>query len=371
MYKSMDIEPCIEGILDKAIKSTISSNEALKLMKTTGTEFQALLLAADYFRAELVGDQITYIQNWNINFTNICTGNCGFCAFRKDQVDEGAYFLGIEEIVRRARRAWEDGAVEVCIQGGLHPDVDAFFYEKILSSVKSEIPDIHIHAFSPMEIYYGAKQSQISLKDTLTMLKEAGLGSMPGTAAEILNDDVRSIICPGKLNTREWVKVIETAHQQGIPTTCTMMYGHVENLEHRVEHLEVLRNIQKKTGGFTEFVPLTFMHQKAPIYQQGISNPGTTGAEDLKLYAVSRLMFGDILKNIQVSWVKLGFKFAQICLTAGCNDLGGTLGEENISRSAGAQHGVYTPPSHLQRIIRDLGRLPAERDTLYRKIQPV
>jgi FO synthase subunit 2 len=222
-----------------------------------------------------------------------------------------------------------------------------------------------------MEIYYGAKQSKMSLKDTLVMLKEAGLDSMPGTAAEILNDDVRSIICPGKLKTHEWVNVIETAHQKGIPTTCTMMYGHVENLEHRVEHLGILRNIQKKTGGFTEFVPLTFMHQNAPIYQQGISNPGTTGAEDLKLYAVSRLMFGDLLKNIQVSWVKLGFKFAQICLTAGCNDLGGTLGEENISRSAGAQHGVYTPPSHLQRIIRDLGRVPAERDTLYSNIRPL
>jgi FO synthase subunit 2 len=371
MYKSMDIEPVIDGILYKAIKGNISSSEALKLMKTTGMEFQALILAADYYRRELVGDQVTYIQNWNINFTNICTGNCGFCAFRKDQIDEGAYFLGIEEIVTRARKAWEDGAVEICIQGGLHPNVDAFFYEKILRSVKEEIPDIHIHAFSPMEIYYGAKKSQISLEETLAMLKEAGLDSMPGTAAEILNDDIRRVICPEKLKTQEWIEVIETAHKIGIPTTCTMMYGHVENEEQRVEHLEILRNIQKKTGGFTEFVPLTFMHQKAPIYQQGISNPGTTGAEDLKLYAVSRLMFGNLLKNIQVSWVKLGFKFAQICLTVGCNDLGGTLGEENISRSAGAQHGVYTPPSHLQKIIRDLGRVPAERDTLYHNIQPL
>jgi FO synthase subunit 2 len=371
MYKSLDIEPHIEEILDRAIKGTISRKEALELTQTTGTEFKALILAADALRGELVGDRITYIQNWNINFTNICTGNCGFCAFRKDQINDGAYFLNIEQIVRRARKAWENGAVEVCIQGGLHPDIDAFFYEKILTSVKKEIPDIHIHAFSPMEIYYGAKQSKMSLKDTLVMLKEAGLDSMPGTAAEILNDDVRSIICPGKLKTHEWVNVIETAHQKGIPTTCTMMYGHVENLEHRVEHLGILRNIQKKTGGFTEFVPLTFMHQNAPIYQQGISNPGTTGAEDLKLYAVSRIMFGDLLKNIQVSWVKLGFKFAQICLTAGCNDLGGTLGEENISRSAGAQHGVYTPPSHLQRIIRDLGRVPAERDTLYSNIRPL
>ena len=369
MYKTPDIEPTIEEILDKAMKGPISSEEALKLIKTTGAESQALIQAADLRRQELAGDEITYIQNWNINFTDICTGTCGFCAFRKDPQEEGAYFLSIEEIVKRAKTAWEDGAVEVCIQGGLHPEGDAYLYEKIILAVKEEIPDIHIHAFSPMEIYYGASQSGLTLKETLKMLKDAGLGSMPGTAAEILNDEVRKVICPGKLTTDEWIRVIETAHQTGIPTTCTMMYGHVESVEHRIEHLEILRNIQKKTDGFTEFVPLTFMHQMAPIYQQGISSPGTTGTEDLKLYAVSRLMFGDLLKNIQVSWVKLGFKFAQICLTAGANDLGGTLGEENISRSAGAQHGVYTPPEDLQRIIRDLGRIPAERDTLYKNIR--
>jgi len=371
MYNTPDIEPTIEEILDKAFKGSISSEESLKLIKTTGAESQALIQAADLRRQELTGEEITYIQNWNINFTDMCTGTCGFCAFRKDPQEEGAYFLSIEEIVKRAKTAWEDGAVEVCIQGGLHPEVDAYFYEKILLSVKEEIPDIHIHAFSPMEIYYGAAQSELTLKETLKMLKDAGLGSMPGTAAEILNDEVRKVICPGKLSTDQWIRVIETAHQTGIPTTCTMMYGHVESAEHRVEHLEILRNIQKKTGGFTEFVPLTFMHQNAPIYQQGISSPGTTGTEDLKLYAVSRLMFGDLLKNIQVSWAKLGFKFAQVCLTAGCNDLGGTLGEENISRSAGAQHGVYTPPEHLQHIIRDLGRIPAERDTLYNNIKPL
>jgi 5-amino-6-(D-ribitylamino)uracil---L-tyrosine 4-hydroxyphenyl transferase len=371
MYKSPDIEPIIEEILDNAIEGTISSNEAIELMKVTGPELQSLIEVADLRRQELVGDKITYIRNWNINFTDICTGTCGFCAFRKDPGQDGSYFLSVDEIVKRAKTAWNEGAIEICIQGGLHPDVDAYFYEKILLSVKEEIPDIHIHAFSPMEIYYGASQSGLTLKETLNMLKEAGLGSMPGTAAEILNDEVRKVICPGKLNTSEWIQVIETAHQTGVPTTCTMMYGHVESVEHRVEHLEILRNIQKKTGGFTEFVPLTFMHQNAPIYKQGISSPGTTGTEDLKLYAVSRLMFGDLLKNIQVSWVKLGFKFAQVCLTAGCNDMGGTLGEENISRSAGAQHGVYTPPEHLQFIIKNLGRIPAERDTLYQNIRRI
>ncbi|MDP3066520.1 MAG: 5-amino-6-(D-ribitylamino)uracil--L-tyrosine 4-hydroxyphenyl transferase CofH [Methanobacteriaceae archaeon] len=369
MYKSLEIDPQIEGILEKAFKGRISSDEALKLMKTSGDDFHALMFSADLMQKDLVGDRVTYIRNWNINFTNICSGTCGFCAFRKDQREDGAYFLSVEEIVRRAKKATEKGAVEVCIQGGLHPDVDAYFYRDIIKGVKEELPELHIHAFSPMEIYYGSQQADLSQKETFKMLKEAGWGSMPGTAAEILNDEVRKIICPGKLSTSEWVEVIENAHRTGIPTTCTMMYGHVETTEHRVEHLEILRRIQEKTGGFTEFVPLTFMHHNAPLYQEGISKAGTTGTEDLKIYAVSRLMFGDLLHNIQVSWVKLGLKFAQVCLSAGANDLGGTLGEENISRSAGAQHGVYTPPSELRRIINDLGRVPAERDTLYKEFQ--
>ncbi|HMK53327.1 MAG TPA: 5-amino-6-(D-ribitylamino)uracil--L-tyrosine 4-hydroxyphenyl transferase CofH [Methanobacteriaceae archaeon] len=369
MYKGLDIQTQIKGILEKAFNERISAKEALKLMKTSGDDFHALMIAADKMRKDTVGKRVTYIQNWNINFTNVCSGTCGFCAFRKSPGEDGAYSLSVEEIVRRASKAVEGGAVEVCIQGGLHPDVDAYFYEDILRGVKEKLPDLHIHAFSPMEVYYGSQNAGLSLEETLKMLKKAGLGSMPGTAAEILDDEVREVICPGKLTTSEWVEVVETAHRTDIPTTCTMMYGHVETVKHRVEHLEVLRKIQEKTGGFTEFVPLTFMHQNAPIYQQGLSSPGTTGTEDLKVYAVSRLMFGDLLPNIQASWVKLGFKFAQVCLTAGANDLGGTLGEENISRSAGAQYGVYTPPDHLRRIIKDLGRVPAERDTLYKEFQ--
>lgn len=371
MFEKLNIDPQINKILEKAIDSRISNEEALKLMKTQGKEFQALIIAADILREKIVGDKITFIQNWNINFTDICTGTCGFCAFKKNPDDKDAYFLEIDEIVRRAKKAYDEGAIEVCIQGGLHQDIDAYFYEDILLNVKEEIPDIHIHAFSPMEIFYGASKAEISVEENLKMLKKAGLGSMPGTAAEILNDDVRKVICSGKLNTSEWMDVIETAHNVGVPTTCTMMYGHVEDLNHRVEHLDILRNIQEKTGGFTEFVPLSFMHKNAPIFKQGISRAGTTGAEDLKLYAVSRLMFGDLIKNIQVSWVKLGFKFAQICLMAGTNDLGGTLGEENISRSAGAAHGVYTPPSELEGVIRDIGRIPAERNTLYTEINPL
>ena len=371
MFDDLNIDPEIQNILEKSIKKRISTEDAEKLMKTKDKELQALLVTADLLREKLAGNNITFIQNWNINFTDICTGNCGFCAFKKNPGQEGAYFLDIDEIVKRTKNAVNEGAVEVCIQGGLHPYIDAYFYEKILLKVKEEVPHVHIHAFSPMEIFYGSSKANLSIKETLKMLKDAGLGSMPGTAAEILNDDIRNVICSGKLKTDQWIEVVETAHKTGIPTTCTMMYGHIDEIKHRVEHLEILRNIQNKTGGFTEFVPLSFMHKNAPIFRQGISKAGTTGAEDLKLYAVSRLMFGDLIKNIQVSWVKLGFKFAQICLMAGTNDLGGTLGEENISRSAGAAHGVYTPPSELERVIRDIGRIPAERNTLYTEINPL
>ena len=371
MFNKLNIDPKINEILEKAIYNNISVQEAEMLMKTKGKEFQALILSADMLREKLIGNNVTFIQNWNVNFTNICTGTCGFCAFKKSYNDPSAYFLEINDIVERVKKAYLEGAVEICIQGGLHPNIDAYFYEQILLKVKEEIPDIHLHAFSPMEIFYGAKNAEISISDCLRMLKKAGLDSMPGTAAEILNDDVRKVICPEKLKTSQWINVIETAHKTGIPTTCTMMYGHIEKLNHRIEHLEILRNIQMKTGGFTEFVPLPFMHKNAPIFKQGISRAGTTGIEDLKLYAISRLMFRDLINNIQVSWVKLGFKFAQVCLMAGTNDLGGTLGEENISRSAGAEYGVYTPPSELIKIIRDMGRTPAERNTLYTKINPL
>lgn len=371
MYGKLNIKPRTEQILEKALQGPISNEDALYLMKVDGNDLTALLITADLLREKIAGEEITFIKNWNINFTNICSGTCGFCAFKKEEYDHDSYFLEIQEMVQIAQDAAQEGAVEICIQGGLHPQVDAYFYESILKAVKAELPDVHIHAFSPMEIYYGSERAGLSIEETLKMLKKAGLGSMPGTAAEILNDEVRKVICPGKLSTSEWVDVIETAHKVGVPTTCTMMYGHVETLEQRVEHLDILRNIQYRTGGFTEFVPLTFMHQYAPIYQEGISRAGTTGSEDLKLYAVARLMFHDSIKNIQVSWVKLGFKFAQICLMAGANDLGGTLGEENISRSAGASHGVRTEPSELERIITDLGRKPAIRDTIYKNINQI
>lgn len=371
MFGKLKIKPHTEQILEEAFKGPISTEDALYLMNTDGNDLNALLITADLLRKELAGDEVTFIKNWNINFTNICSGNCGFCAFKKDLKDSDSYFLEISELVKRAKIASDNGAAEICIQGGLHPNVDAYFYEKILMQVKEELPEIHIHAFSPMEIYYGSKKAGLSVEETLKMLKEAGLDTMPGTAAEILNDQVREIICPGKLSTSQWINVVETAHNLGVRTTCTMMYGHVETLKHRIEHLEILRNIQKRTKGFTEFVPLTFMHTNAPIYKEGISMPGTTGSHDLKLYAISRLMFHEYLKNIQVSWVKLGFKFAQIGLMAGANDMGGTLGEENISRSAGASYGVRTEIDNLKTTIEDLGRIPALRDTTYDHIRPL
>jgi FO synthase subunit 2 len=371
MFEQLNIDSDTEEILEKSLKTVISSEEGLKLINSTGREFQALLIAADTRREELVGNNVTYVKNWNINFTNVCTGTCGFCAFKCDESSSEAYFLSNEEIVRRAKAAWNNGAKEVCIQGGLHPDVDAYYYQKLLIDIRKELPDIYIHAFSPMEILYGAENSDMALSEELKMLKEAGLDSIPGNAAEILNDDVRKVLCPSKMNTAKWIEVVETAHKTGIPTTCTMMYGHIEKLKDRVDHIDTLRQIQMRTGGFTEFVPLTFMHKNTPIFQRGISSPGSTGIEDLKVYAVARLMFGENLRNIQVSWVKLGFKFAQVCLTAGANDLGGTLGEENISKSAGAQHGVRTNPETFQRVIENMGRVPAERDTLYRNVEPV
>jgi FO synthase subunit 2 len=371
MFEQFNINTHIEEILSKSLETKISPSEALKLMETTGKELQALLITADHRREEIVGDNVTYIQNWNINFTNICTGTCGFCAFKREEISSESYFLSPEEIVERAKTAWNNGSKEVCIQGGLHPDVDAYYYEELLQKLRVELPDIYIHAFSPMEILYGAEKAEISISEELKMLKKAGLDSIPGNAAEILNDEIRNILCPSKMNTAKWIEIVETAHKNGIPTTCTMMYGHVEELKHRVEHIDILRSIQERTGGFTEFVPLTFMHKNTPIYREGISAPGSTGIEDLKVYAVSRLMFGDLLPNIQVSWVKLGFKFAQVCLTAGANDLGGTLGEENISKSAGAEHGVQTDAQNFQRVIKNMGRIPAERDTLYKDIRVV
>ncbi len=361
------IDPEISSILSRFLdgKGELSITDANKLFQTTGLEFQTLVLIADHIRKQVKGDIVTFVINRNINFTNICTARCKFCAFSVSDSDPNAYYLNDAEILRRAKEAVKLNATEVCIQGGLAPHLDINTYSHIINLIKNKFPTLHIHGFSPMEIFHGSENSNISVEEGLKILKEAGLDSMPGTAAEILVDDIRKEICPNKIDVKTWIKIITTAHKIGIPTSATIMYGHIDTIEDRVKHLQILRDIQEKTNGFTEFVPLTFMYWNTKIFQEGKILPGTTGIDDLKMYSVSRLFFNNLINNIQVSWVKLGPKFAQIALNAGCNDFGGTLMDENISKAAGASFGEYLPPSEIIRLIKDAGRIPAQRDTIY------
>ncbi len=364
-----DIDPVVASILDKAISGKeIFVEEGVELFEANGIEMSALILVADELRRQKVGDIVTYIINRNINFTNICIKRCGFCAFSKGYRDEEGYSLSIGEVVHRAKEAWEIGATEVCIQAGLPPRMDGHLYIDICKAIKKELPEIHIHAFSPEEIVYGALRSETSVEDYLKMLKDAGIGSLPGTSAEILNDEIRRIISPGRIKTKDWINVIKTAHKLGIPTTSTIMYGHIENSLHKAKHLAIIRDIQKETHGITEFVPLSFIHSEAPMYKKGLVKgvrAGATGSEVIKMHAVSRIMLNNYINNIQVSWVKEGTKLAQFCLNTGANDLGGTLIDESISRAAGATHGQFLHPKDFRKIIRDIGRTPAQRSTTY------
>lgn len=360
------IDPAVAHILDRALGGEdIGVEEAVALFETRGLEMIALVMAADELRRRIVGDIVTYVTVRNINFTNICHTGCRFCAFAKRFDDPEAQWMSLEEIADRAEEAWRAGATEVCLQGGLHPGMSGYHYRDIVLAIKARVPDIHVHAFSPFEIQYGSKLTGLSVEDFLRMLKETGLGSIPGTAAEILDTEVRRVLSRNKLSTEQWVEVIKTAHRLGIPSTSTIMYGHVDQPIHWARHLALLRDIQHETGGFTEFVPLGFVHWNAPIYLDGTARPGPTGMEDLKMHAVARLMLNRHIPNVQVSWVKLGPKMAQMCLCAGANDFGGTLMDESISRSAGASHGQSMSPSEFQRLIRDLGRIPAQRSTTY------
>ncbi len=352
--------------LDHALRGEeLNFEDGLRLAQTTGAELEALILAADRVRRERVGDVVTYVVNRNINFTNVCFVGCRFCAFSRAPREKDAYFHSFEEIARRSKEAWELGAREVCVQGGLPRDLDAYYYCDLLKVIKQATPDMHIHAFSPMEVVYGVELTGMMLRDYLAMLKDAGLGTLPGTAAEILDDEVRHKIERIKLKTREWVDVITTAHRLGIPTTSTMMYGHLESEEHWVRHMLLLRDIQKETGGFTEFVPLGFVHEFTQLYRSGDARPGPRMEEHLKVHALSRLMLQGWIDNIQVSWVKISREVAQACLCAGANDYGGTLMEENISRLAGSTSGQYMAVEEFHERIRELGRVPAERTTLY------
>jgi FO synthase len=358
----------LDEVLESGDGGALSSQQRQLLANTEGDDLLGLLVAADTLRRDLVGNLITYVVNRNINFTNICFVGCKFCAFSRGPRESDVYFHNPDQVGQKALEAWDLGATEVCIQGGLPHGLPAFYYRDILRAVKKVTPRMHIHAFSPMEIVYGVELTGMPLQDYLCMLRDNGLDTLPGTAAEILDDDVREVLSRNKLSTEQWKQVICTAHRCGIRSTSTLMYGHVETPAHWINQLMLLREIQAETGGFTEFVPLGFVHQNTLLFHQGISRPGPTLAEHLKIHALARVLLAGSINNIQVSWVKLNRRLSQLCMHAGANDYGGTLMEENISREAGATAGQYTSPEEFQSLILEIGRIPAERNTTYTRI---
>jgi 7,8-didemethyl-8-hydroxy-5-deazariboflavin synthase CofH subunit len=362
------LHAALDAVLESQDGGVLSPQQRQLLANAEGGDLLGLLVAADTLRRDLVGNLVTYVVNRNINFTNICFVGCKFCAFSRGPRESDTYFHSPEQVGQKALEAWKLGATEVCIQGGLPHDLPAFYYRDILRAVKRVTPRMHIHAFSPMEMVYGVELTGMPLKDYLCMLRDNGLDTLPGTAAEILDDDVREVLSRNKLSTEQWKQVIRTAHRCGIRSTSTLMYGHVETPTHWVNQLMLLREIQHETGGFTEFVPLGFVHQNTLLFHQGISRPGPTLAEHLKIHALARVLLAGSINNIQVSWVKLNRRLSQLCLHAGANDYGGTLMEENISREAGATAGQYTSPEEFQSLIFEIGRIPAERNTTYTRI---
>jgi 7,8-didemethyl-8-hydroxy-5-deazariboflavin synthase CofH subunit len=365
---SSEVGNGLEQVMASQDGSVLSLEQCLLLANAEGDDLLALLVAADMLRRDLVGNLVTYVVNRNINFTNVCFVGCKFCAFSRGPREADSYFHSLETMAQKAVEAWTLGATEVCIQGGLPRGLPPFYYRDILCAIKQAVPGMHIHAFSPMEIVYGVELTGMQLPDYLRMLRDNGLDTLPGTAAEILDDDVRFVLSRNKLSTEQWKEVIRTAHQCGIRSTSTLMYGHVETPAHWINQLLLLRDIQEQTGGFTEFVPLGFVHQNTLLFHQGIARPGPTLAEHLKIHALARIVLAGAINNIQVSWVKLNRRLSQLCLHAGANDYGGTLMEENISREAGATAGQYTSAEEFQTLILETGRIPAERNTTYTRI---
>lgn len=361
----------IDGILGDAVAGKrLSEEEIIALFRVRGNDLEVVCRAADDLRRRVAGDVVTYVVNRNINYTNVCLYKCGFCAFSKGKTSEnlrGApYVVDLEEIGRRTAEAWDRGATEVCLQGGIHPRFTGRTYLEICRAARSAAPHMHIHAFSPLEVTHGARTLGIPVGHFLSQLKEAGLGTLPGTAAEILDDEVRRIICPDKLSTREWLDTVAAAHEAGLRTTSTIMFGHVERIDHWARHLLALRDLQERTAGITELVPLPYVHMEAPMHRRGWSRPGPTYREVVLMHAVARLALHPLISNIQVSWVKLGREGVRDCLDAGANDLGGTLMNESISRAAGASHGQEMPPAAMRELVASIGRRPTQRDTLYR-----
>ncbi|MCZ6641875.1 MAG: 5-amino-6-(D-ribitylamino)uracil--L-tyrosine 4-hydroxyphenyl transferase CofH [Gammaproteobacteria bacterium] len=360
----------LQVILDKALTSeSLSEAEIVRLFQARGHDFSAVVQAADRLRESVNGDTVSFVVNRNINYTNICYFKCQFCAFSKGKLSENLrgrpYDLSHDEIQRRTEEAWARGGTEVCMQGGIHPEYTGETYIAILEAVKAAVPEMHIHAFSPLEVWQGAATLEVDLKTYLKRVKAAGLGTLPGTAAEILDDEIRQVICADKINTAQWLEVMEAAHGVGFRTTATIMYGHVERPVHWARHLIRVRDLQKRTGGFTEFVPLPFVHMEAPMYLKGQARKGPTFREAILMHSVARLALNPHLTNIQSSWVKMGHKGVVASLNAGCNDLGGTLMNESISRAAGTLHGQETSPQEMAKMIESANRTPRQRNTLY------
>ncbi|MEH6576510.1 MAG: 5-amino-6-(D-ribitylamino)uracil--L-tyrosine 4-hydroxyphenyl transferase CofH [Amphritea sp.] len=365
------IESGIRQILMNVIGGQeLSEADAITLFQTEGAELEALVATADHLREQAVGERASFVITRNINFTNVCYMGCKFCGFAKRKEDPQAELLSMDEIANRAQEAWDKGATEVCIQGGLHPNIDGSHYRNILKAIKQRVPDIHIHAFSPFEIWFGALKSKMTTAEFIQDLIDHGLDSMPGTAAEILDVEIRQQLTKDKLTTEQWVDIIKTAHRLGLPTTATIMYGHIDEPRHWAAHIAKLRDIQKETGGFTELVPLGFVHYDSPLYVNNSNvRPGPTANENIRMHAVARLMLNGWIDNIQASWVKLGPAYAQQMLRSGANDLGGTLMNESISRASGGKHGQEIVPEEMIRMIRDAGRVPMRRGTLYQALE--
>ncbi|MBP2624566.1 MAG: 5-amino-6-(D-ribitylamino)uracil--L-tyrosine 4-hydroxyphenyl transferase CofH [Nitrosopumilaceae archaeon] len=365
-------DPIISTILDRSMSNKeITIKDASELYQAAERDFYLIGMVANEIRKKLVGNEITYVINRNINFTNVCIKQCGFCAFSRDFRESQGYFLPIDEIIKRVKEAYYFGATEVCIQAGLSPDMDQNMYENICKAIKKAIPTMHIHGFSPEEILYGATRCNISIHEFLSRLKEAGVDTIPGTSAEILDQEIRDKISPGRITVKDWLDVIKTAHKLGIKSTATMMFGHIEKHIDRVKHIATIRKIQNETKGFTEFVPLNFIHTEAPMYKNDVHDgikPGADVKDILLTCAISRIMLNNNINNIQVSWVKEGFAMSQMLLNWGANDFGGTLINESISTTAGSRYGQIVKPTDIRNMIWAINRIPVQRDTLYRTL---
>ncbi len=367
-----DANPALRDVLERALEEReLAEADVEVMLGARGRDLQLLCMVADWARARDVGEEVSYVVNRNINSTNVCYVGCSFCGFARHKHDEDAYDRGLDDVLERVRDAWARGASEVCIQSGIHPNKDGFWYRETLEAIKAECPEMHIHGVSPEEIHWGHEHSGgMALAEYLSMLKASGLGTVPGTAAEILDDEIRRTLSPRKLMTERWIEIITTAHQVGLRTSSTVMYGHIEQPHHIARHMGLLRSIQKQTGGFTEFVPLGFIHHNTRLYREQGARAGASMPEDLRLVAIGRLFLRPWIKNVQVSWVKMGLKLAQVGLMSGANDFGGTLMEESISKAAGSEHGDHLDVEDIQRLIAEIGRPFYERTTDYGRREP-